>query len=183
MGILIHSCASFDKNLTNPNPLNRQNLTDLNGTYGIVQLKFDSISKNYKKQIWTYNNFFKEIDRKLIKDTLKLDSLNKYYFNLKVISPRKIKFEYIENGNIFKERTLKTRLKKDGYLYLKNKNTKFLLVPYIAGALDVKKTRFSKSENGNLIFDVSKHRSGAVLIVVFLDGRTWRYRHEYKRVE
>ncbi|OBX26445.1 hypothetical protein A9996_05275 [Gelidibacter algens] len=152
LGIIIQSCASFDKKLINPNSLNKRNLTELNGRYGIVHLEFDSISKEYKKQIWTYNNFFKEIDRKLIKDTLKLDSLKTYTFNLKVISPKKIKIDYIENGKIFKERILKTKLKKDGYLYLKNKNVQFLLVPYIAGALDVKKTRFTKSKNGNLIF-------------------------------
>jgi hypothetical protein len=49
--------------------------------------------------------------------------------------------------------------------------------------LDVKKTRFTKSKNGNLIFDVSNHRSGAALLVVFLDGKTWKYRQEYKKVE
>ena len=116
-GIFIQSCATFDKNLINPNQLNNQNLNELNGRYDFIHLLSDSISEVYKKQIWTYNNFFKEIDRKIIIDTLNLDSLKNYTFDLRVLSPKKIKINYIENGKIFKERILKTKLKKDGYLY------------------------------------------------------------------
>lgn len=181
--IVFQSCASFDKELINPNPLNKENLSDLNGRYGIVYLESDSIKKRNKNQVWVHKNFLKEIDRKLIKDTLKLDSLKTYAFDLKVLNPKKIQISYIENGIMFKERILKTKLKKDGYLYLKNKNVQFLLVPYIAGALDIKKTRLSKLKNGNLIFDVSNHRSGAALLIVFLDGKTWKYRQEYERIK
>ena len=106
-----------------------------------------------------------------------------YSFDLKVLNPKKLKVSYLENGEIFRERILKTKLKKDGYLYLKNKNVGFLLVPYIAGAIDIKRTRLTKSENGNIVFDVVNHRSGAFLIVVFLDGRTWKYRQEYQQIE
>lgn len=181
--ILFQSCASFDKELINPNLLNEQTINQLNGQYGIVPIKFDSISKKEKKQIWTYNNFLAEIDRKLLKDTLKIDSLKTYSFDLKVLNLKKIKVSYLVNGKIFRERILKTKLKKDGFLYLKNKNVGFLLVPYIAGAIDIKRTRLTKSENGNLVFDISNHRSGAFLILVFLDGRTWKYRQEYEQIE
>lgn len=64
--ILFQSCASFDKALINPNPLNKEKLTELNGRYGIVHNEFDSvyINKEYNanRQIWNSNNFFTEID-------------------------------------------------------------------------------------------------------------------------
>lgn len=179
----IQSCTSFNQNLINPNPLNEENLSELNGRYEIVPIESDSAKKTNKNLVWVHNNFLKEIDRKLIKDTLKLDSLKTYAFDLKILNPNQIRINYIENGLLFKERILKIKLKKDGYLYLKNKNIQFLLLPYIAGALDVKKTRLSKLKNGNLIFDVANHRSGAALLVVFLDGKTWKYRQEYERIK
>lgn len=100
---LFQSCASFDKELINPNQLNKQNINQLNGRYGIVPFKFDSISKEAKKQIWTYNSFLTEIDRKLLKDTLKIDSMKTYSFDLKVLNPKKLKVSYLENGEIFRE--------------------------------------------------------------------------------
>lgn len=56
-----------------------------------------------------------------------------------------------------------------------------MFLPYIAGGIDIKKTRFTLASDGNLLFDVMQHRSGAFLIIV-ADGRTWRYRNEYPRV-
>lgn len=181
--LLLQSCASFDKDLTNPYPLNERNLSELDGIYEIRQVDYDTVFKKFNRQMWTGNNFLKEIDRKLIKDTLHLDSLKNYKFGLKVLNKKKVRISYIENDTIFRERTLKAKLKKDGFLYLKNKNTGFILVPYIAGAIDIKRTRFGKSEDGNLIFDYSNHRSGAFLIIGFLDGRTLKNRLEYKRIK
>ncbi|MFD2543746.1 hypothetical protein ACFSSB_15575 [Lacinutrix gracilariae] len=186
LAVFFHSCASFDKELINPNPLKKESLNELNGKYGIVHNEFDSIhidkEHNYNRQIWNSNNFFTEIDRKLIKDTLKIDTLNTYSFNLRVLSPKKLKVEYLENGKIFRERILKTKLKRDGYLYLRNKNTQFMLIPIIAGTIDIKKTRLTKTEKGTLVFDVANFRYFAALIFIG-DTRTWKYRQEYEQIE
>tara|TARA_R110002073_G_scaffold115037_1_gene252505 strand:+ start:596 stop:1204 length:609 start_codon:yes stop_codon:yes gene_type:complete len=186
LAVFFQSCASFDKELINPNPLNKEKLTELNGRYGIVHNEFDSIhidkEHNYNRQIWNSNNFLTEIDRKLIKDTLEIDTLKTYAFNLKVLSPKRIKIDYIENGKVFRERILKTKLKRDGYLYLRNKTTQIMLFPLIYGAFDIKKTRISKSDNGNLLFDVANFRYGGALIIIG-DTRTWKYRQEYERIE
>ncbi len=177
--LYFQSCASFKKNLINQNPLTEKTLTDLNGKYGISNSKADSVSNNY----WVYNNFLTEIDRKLLKDTLQFDTLKTYHVELKVLNKKKLKISYLENSIIFRERIIKTKLKSDGYLYLKNKNVGFLFVPYIAGAIDIKKTRLTTSKNGNLIFDIANHRSGAFLIFIFLDGQTRKYRYEYNKLE
>lgn len=178
--VLLFQRCSFKKDLTNPYPLNKQNLSELNGRYGVVESEFDSLQG--KRQIWMYNNFFQEIDRKLLNDTLKLDSNKIYHCELEIIDSKKLKINYLENKKIIRTRILKTKLKKDGYLYLNNRNTVFILVPYIAGALDIKKSRLTRSAEGNLLFDVVNHRSGAFLIIAFLDGRTWKYRNEYREV-
>ena len=180
--LLIQGCASFEKGLENPNPLNKKNLTELNGSYGIVHKDFDSISKWDGSQVWVSDNFIKEIDRKLIRDTVKIDSLRKYSFQLKVISTDKIKITYLENGEKFKEQILKSKLKDDGYLYLKNQNVKLLFVPLIFGRLDIKKIRLTKSNDGNLIFDVAKRTVGGFLLII-AGGHYNKYRNEYYQIE
>lgn len=170
-------CATFEKNLINPYPLNTANIKKLNGVYDIRNSSPDSVTKKY----WMYNNFLTEIDRKLMADTFKLDSFKRYKFELLVLDESHLQINYIENEQIIKERILKTSLKKDGYMYLKNKNLGFLLVPYLAGGIDIKKTRLTISPDGDLIFDIVNHRSGAIFFILFLDGRTWHYRKEYKK--
>lgn len=177
--LLVQSCATFQKDVTNPGFLTESSLDKLNGKYEATNINFDSI----KKKRWEHNNFLREIDRKLLKDTLKLDTLKRYHFELKCLNHKSIKISYLENDKVFRERTLKGKFKKDGYFYLKNKNTGFLLIPYLFGAIDIKRTRIILSTNENLIFDASNHRSGAALLFVFLDGRTWKYRDEYKKLK
>lgn len=178
IGVLIfQSCASFQKNVANPTLLNEKNITELNGKYKILNIEADSIQKKY----WTHNNFFREIDSKKLKNTLKLDNLKTYEFELKVIDNKSINFKFLENGKVFKEIPLKGKLKKDGYFYLKNKNLSFWGVPYLAGSIHINKSRLSKTKEGNLIFDLARHQSGAFFLVVFLDGTTWKYRKTYER--
>jgi len=179
--ILLASCSTFDKNLKNSYPLNSNNLTNLNGKFSIINQNNDSIIKRHN--LLFSNNLISELDRKLLKDTIKIDNINNYKVELTVINKKKIKLSYIKNDKITRERILRAKLKKDGYLYLKNNNVKPLLIPHIAGAIDIKKSRLSVDENNNLIFDAVHYRSGAVLLIVFLDWRTWKYRNEYQKIE
>ena len=91
VAICLTNCAAFDKNLTNSNQLQKNNLATLNGQYHITEIGFDSVSKKYHSQLWTRTNFLREIDRKLLKDTLQIDSMKQYSFALKVIHKKKIK--------------------------------------------------------------------------------------------
>ncbi|TCC86613.1 hypothetical protein EZ428_23165 [Pedobacter frigiditerrae] len=164
--------------MENPSPLTKSNVVSLNGKYSINASNEEEKTRKY----WMYNNFLQELDRKLLADTFKIDSAKTYAVRLEVLANDKLKIDYIENGETIRERILNAKLKKDGYLYLKNKNVGLVLVPYVAGAIDIKKTRLSKTEDGELIFDVANHRSGAFMIIAFLDGRTWKYRKIYPKV-
>lgn len=183
VALCLSNCAVFDKNLENSNRLDKSDFNKINGQYHITEIGFDSINKVHHSQMWTANNFLREIDRKLLKDTLHLDSMKRYKFELKIITDKKLKVTYYENDVVFRERFIKTKLRKDGYLYLKNKNIGFVLVPYIFGVLDVKKTRLTVDEDGNIVFDTYNHKSGAAFVVGFLNGRTWRARRLYKKID
>jgi len=175
--ILFTGCA-FQKELENTQALNLDNLNDLNGKYSVNAIDEQKPTKKY----WMYNNFLVELDRKLLTDTLKIDSAQTYTVELNFVNDKILKINYLEDNKIIRERTLRTTLKKDGYLYLKNKNVGFVGLPYVFGGIDIKRTRLSKTTSGDLIFDVVNHRSGSFLIICFLDGRTWKYRNIYPRI-
>ena len=59
--LLLQGCASFDKDLTNPYPLNESNLSELDGVYDIKQIDYDTAFKKFDRQMWTGNNFLQEL--------------------------------------------------------------------------------------------------------------------------
>jgi len=156
----------------------------LDGIYEINHAGYNSKYVKANNSYTSYSeNFFKEIDRHLLRDTLKIDSSKNYKLGLKVLSDKLIKIDYIQDDSVFRSRTLKTKLKKDGYLYLKNKNIGIRLIPYLLGGIDIKKSRITLSKEKNLVFDYSQHVSGAFLFLIFLDGETSKRRLEYGRIE
>ncbi|WP_312136284.1 hypothetical protein [Sphingobacterium sp.] len=181
--IIFQSCVSFESTF-NPYKLDKHNLNQLDGIYEINHAGYNSKYVKANNSYTSYSeNFFKEIDRHLLRDTLKIDSSKNYKLGLKVLSDKLIKIDYIQDDSVFRSRTLKTKLKKDGYLYLKNKNIGIRLIPYLLGGIDIKKSRITLSKEKNLVFDYSQHVSGAFLFLIFLDGETSKRRLEYGRIE
>ncbi len=178
---VMQSCASFKKNVTNTNPLTKQNINQLNGIYDIIDMHTDSVYKVLNKQSWMHDNFLTEIDRRLIKDTLQIDSLKHYKFELKVINSKKIKIHYYENNIVIRERILSAKLKEDGYLYVKNKNFGLVGVPPILGYLDLKRTRMTLDSNGNILFDIAQRDIAAIVLVFFFKINTYQNRKIYQR--
>lgn len=176
------SCSTFQKNLENPTKLTKENVAQLDGMYTVVPTEKDTINTNGPSAIFRYGNLISELDRKLLKDTLRFDSTKKYTAQLKVQSPKLLQIKYFEDGKVYRTRNIKTRITNDGYLLLKNKNIGFVLVPFICGAIDINRTRITVDKEGDLLFDVANTRAGAALLIVFADGRTQKYRNSYGRI-
>lgn len=177
----LSSCATFSKTVENPTRLHRDNFELVNGTCSISSTQSDSIEKATGYKHWYHHNFLEEIDRKLIKDTLVIDTTSTYAVRLQMKNPKVLKIDYIVNDKVFRERSLKAKITKDGYVKLKNKNTQLLLIPYVFGALDLKRARLTVDEEQNLIFDVGGDLSGGILIVM-IGGNSYHYRKTYNRI-
>ncbi|MEQ1800173.1 MAG: hypothetical protein ABL872_19610 [Lacibacter sp.] len=178
-GLLLQGCVTFKDGLKNPNPLSEQVIKSLNGIYQVRDKESDSVKSNV---FWAYNDFFNEIDRKLIKDTAAFDTLSTKKFKLEILNKKRLQINYIKNENIVRTRIIKVRLEADGYLYLKNKNVGFILIPFLAGAIDVKQTRMTLNGEGDLLFDVANYRGGAFFFFIFLSWQNSSYRKTYARV-
>ena len=123
--------------------------------------------------------FFIELNRKIYASHVWLDTTKTYKFEIIVGEDDQIRFIYFENGTEFHQLILKTKLRADGYLYLKNHNIKFWGIPYIFGGLDLKRIRISKTDGDDLVLDIAHNKSGNIIFLAY--GRTARQRQVYKR--
>lgn len=177
--ISLQNCASFDRKTLNT----KVNLLDLNGKYEAMPLVFDSISKSYISKRSDYRDFFRLIDQKKEKKSVKLNIFNNYHFELNIINPKKTRITYLENDKIIQDRIVKTKFRKDGYLYLKNKKLNFTGVPYLFGGFDFTKTRLTLDKNKNLVLEIATFSSGAGLIIMFLNFENRTHGEKFKRVK
>lgn len=176
------SCAGFKNKFENPTFLTKENVYLLNGVYNADNVISDSKEDSLKPTLIYHHNFLQEIDRKLLDDTLNFKPNKVYSFGLEMLSPKTLKISYLEDGRIYRTRTIKAKITKDGYLKLKNKNVGFVLVPYIFGRLDINKTRITLDKNSNLIFDKVNTQTGAALLVMFLNASTSREQFIYPKM-
>jgi hypothetical protein len=175
---LCQSCATFKSDYSKIPALEKSNLNLINGRYEI-----SSIENTNEFRSFEYHNFIRELDRSIWKDTLNIDSTKTNHLELKLINNRNLEVTHLENDNVIKKRLIKVKYKKNGFLYLKNKNVKFKMIPYILGGLDVTRTRIKITKNKDLVLDVSNFQGGAAFLFMFLDWGTDRYRKTYKRVK
>lgn len=173
---VVFSACSFQKNLINPSPLTISTLPQLNGRYKISSLESVSEeSPNYERK-----GFLREIDDKLLPNAFYAENAKQYSSCLTVLKDKRIKIACLEQQQVVMEWVLKCRLKKDGYLYLRNKNIKIAGLPYILGGVDAKRIRLAKTVEGDLIVDVVDHKSGALILIIG-SSYTRKYRKTYVR--
>jgi hypothetical protein len=123
------------------------------------------------------------LDRKLLKDTLSNGIDNNYSkFQIKLINKNELSLTLYNNDSTKINRIYKYRLENNSYL-LKNQNSKPLLIPYIAGAIDIRKLYLSLDESNNLNINLIEKRSGAILLVGFLDWKTKQNKFIYNRIK
>jgi hypothetical protein len=122
------------------------------------------------------------INRKLIKDTLRDKPIFEYKFKLEILDKKHLEISVInESNNVINKKKYKYK-RKEEWIILKNKNTQTILIPYLAGALDVTKLKIKCDEDKNLKIIIDQHRSGGVFMIPMGWSNTERT-EKYKRVE
>jgi len=131
---------------------------------------------------FSHYNFVSLINRKLIKDTLTDKPIAEYKFKLEILDKKHLEISIInDSNNIINKKKYKYR-RKEEFIILKNKNTQAILIPYLAGALDVTKLKIKCDEDRNLNIVVYQHRSGGVFMIPMGWSNTEKT-EKYRRVE
>lgn len=135
-----------------------------------------------KIQNFNHYNFISLLNRKLLKDTLKEKPIFNYKFKIEILDKKHLKISVLNEVNkVVKTNRYKFKVKED-YLILKNKNVKPILIPYLAGALDITKLKINSDENKNLNVIINNHRSGGVFLIPMGWSNDKRI-EKYQRVE
>ena len=169
----ISSCASFSKDVisTNLRPKTYSELKQIDGKYKIYA-DSDSLRTNIYENlvgVWWNSEKYK----------LDLDSNNKYFAELKLISENELKLSVYENEVEIKSEIVKGKL-KNGMFYLKQ-NLSISGLPYVFGTFTNDKKRIILKNNSILIERI-KHEFG-VVVVIFTAGFKNDKTLEFKRIE
>ncbi|MDZ4149195.1 MAG: hypothetical protein U1C58_12970 [Flavobacteriaceae bacterium] len=168
----ISSCASFSKDVisTNLNPKTYSELKQIDGKYKIYT-DSDSLKTNiYETLLGVWWNSKKH--------KLDLDSNNKYFTELEMISENELKLSVYENGVEIKSGIVKGKL-KNGMFYLKQ-NLSVSGIPYVFGTFTNDKKRIILKNNSILIERIN-HEFGAVA-VIFTAGFKYEKILEFERM-
>ena len=171
--LCISSCASFSKDIisTNLKPSNYSEFKQIEGKYRFYAIS-DSLMTNIYENlvgIWWNSEKYK----------LDLDSNNKYFAELKLISENELKLSVYENEVEIKSEVIKGKL-KNGMFYLKQ-NLSISGLPYLFGTFTNDKKRIILTNN-SIFIERIKHEFGAV-VVIFTAGFKNTKTLEFKKIE
>ena len=176
----LFSCASFSKQAL-VSPIKQGNLDRLNGTYAIIAQQ-DSDENN---RDGAYFNAIEKFDRKYAKnlrDSVVRYGTDSYFVRLNILNEKETKIHFMKNETVRRTLSVKSKLKKDGFLYIKNRHLRWMGLPYVFGILDKKRIRIGVDTNENLVVDESHHSSLGFLIL-FNKASTEHITSTYKKIK
>jgi len=140
-----------------------------------IEGEYDNVPFNIKNQSYaTFNNV---IDwRKKKSDTIKFSSVS-----LKVLNDKLIQFNFANKTGNIKSVTAKYKVKKDGFVSLKNSNFKLTGLPYIFGGYELNKVEIGLTNSNQLILNGTKIDEGAILIILPASFPKTNYTYKFER--
>ena len=183
----LFSCATFSKKVSFDNQiiLQKENISKINGLYEIKSLK----------SIWKFQNLKPEIvendsiNRFPLYITLKTNkeyrngltqNFENYKVKIEVQDKKNVLISLLDEEKIIDNIKVNYKIKKNGYLYLKNNNFKTKWIPGLCGNFELDRIRIGINEENNLIINHSHYIYGAILFIIG-DTKKTSFGSEYKR--
>lgn len=164
--VLLSDCATFNDGKLVDDNFKNNDLNFINGTYHnyassgsgfYVRSLTDVFDRNTR--MFNFKEKHEERDLKI-----ELKALHKKILNMKTY----------EAGKLRTDKNLKVTLKKDGFVYLKEKRFMLDGIPLIFGGWNIQKSRFTLDENNNLSVQSNYFFCNGILIVMS-DWKTSHY--------
>lgn len=187
--ILTLGCASFPRNPGYEQFLDRGDLFELNGKYEHVPI-YSGPTKD-TLSYWNFSNgdlgiyptFFDEMDNGWLTRKTKIDPEKNYSFVLDVVKYNILSIHYLENDSVIRQKNIRFRMRKDGYLYLQNMNFKIRGIPYVFGDIDKKRIRLTLNKDRDLVFETSEFNSGGMFLLSVNPISKMKYEKIFLRIE
>lgn len=159
--LLCSQCGSFKKT---PHAFERVYTKDIhriNGVYRLVPMQVNPGSSQLAN-----HKFYREYGRN-VRDTLQLDTTKQHSFRVKVLNKKFLRIAILEDTVVLRIKKLAYRLKNnDGFVYIKNENTKVSGIPYVFGGVDIRKVRITLDASANLVLQEYYRDAGGLLLVL-----------------
>ena len=173
ISISLFGCASFSNKvfIDNNIVLNQKTISKINGIYEIKSFKSVRRYENLKPDFVENDSLGKFLSYFTIKTNEENRNnqnanFENYGMQIQVLNSNKISIELLKENSSLEKLTLDYKVKKDGYLYLKNKNLKTKWIPGLCGTFEVNRTRISLDRENDLILNHSHYINGAILFVI-----------------
>src|SRR5690606_12221670 len=114
--LTIQSCATFPKSSLSQRLWTQNDLTRINGQYKVRAEKDSLLDNTYIDYHSAFEKFYRGKGRGS-KDTMKIDNLDNYSFELKLVENQKVEITYLKDKISFRKFTLEYQLKNDGFIY------------------------------------------------------------------
>lgn len=130
-----------------------KNISNIEGVY-------ENVPSNVEYR--AYKTFDNAINwRKSKDDTIKFSSVK-----VKVLGDKLIQFTFLNTSNATKVINAKYKLKRNGFVTLKNRNFKLTGLPYVFGGYQINKVELGLTNQNQLILNETKIDEGAILIII-----------------
>lgn len=170
--LMLSSCATFDKDRLTDNHWEKDDLNFINGTYSNFP---SSGGGSYVR------NLTDVFDRNTSMFQFKENHENKdFKIELKAVGKKRLNLKIYDAGNLRTDKNLRVVLKKDGFVYLKEKRFMLDGIPLVFGGWNIQKSRFALDGNNNLKVESNYFFCNGILVVMS-DWKTSHYDLIFKK--
>jgi len=167
------SCAGFKNAENSKAGLNENNLNNIDGDYknyptdgklGYIDGLVDVFDRN--------TNMF------IFKDKYDTRAVN---LKLNIINPKRLNVKIYKKEKLLFDKDLRVKLKKDGFLYLKEKRFMLEGIPLVFGGWNFQKSRLTVDENNHLQIQTNYFFCNGVFIFLS-DWNTFHYNLTFEKL-
>ncbi|WP_430409889.1 hypothetical protein [Kordia sp.] len=183
--ICLSNCASFSTKIIKEQitKLDRENIQNIEGSYALSCYDAHYLSTSKKRKVAQYENHIDVATVNSFTNTIipRRGTDTNYTVDIKLLSDTEIQFTYRSENAIVNQTTLSMKLRKNGMIHLKNRETSTKGVPMIFGNISVERSRIGIRKNRDLILNNVEFIAGGFLIL-FGDGRRSNTTFYFKRI-
>ncbi len=184
--VCFSNCASFSTKIIKNKitKLDRENIQTIEGRYEISCYNAYYLSTYGKREIVQYENPEDATTVNSFTNTIipKRGTDTNYTVDIKLLSDTEIQFTYRSKNTVVSQTTMEMKLRKNGMIHLKNRETNIKGVPMIFGNITVEKSRIGVQKNNDLIITNVDFIAGGFLILLG-DTRRTNTSFYFKRVQ
>lgn len=128
-------------------------------------------AKQIEGEFENFNNdslklFYNSLNAELNWRKKEIDSTKYASAKITILDKKRMQLDFIIDNEIHKSKTLNYRLRKNGFIKLRNRNFRVSGIPMILGGYEVRKYELGLNQNNDLILHGIDDSAGGIIIIL-----------------